>query len=318
MRDDDRSTWAIVLAGGHGARLAPLTRALHGWPVPKQFAALIGDRTLLQRTIDRVQPLVPAERTVVVVNPEHAPIAGAQLADRPGSELLVQPRKRGTGPGLLLPLAHVLARDPRARVVVLPSDHHVERPEAFLAAIRAALDAAARAPAHVALVGVVAERPSVDLGWIVPLPAPPRGVAEVGGFVEKPPPEIARSLLAGGALWNTMVLAGDAAAMWRLAARHLPAQASCLAGLRRRPRSRSGRTSPRALARRYEAMPPADLSHDVLTHARGLGLVVMSGAGWSDCGTPERLVACLEGKPELALLERRLGVTGLSESPPGP
>src|SRR5882672_3243328 len=123
--DDTERLWAIVLAAGEGRRLAPLTRALYGWELPKQFAVLHRGRSLLQTTIDRMVPLVPPERTVVVVGRAHRDLAKIQLAEHRGVEIVAQPRNLDTGPGILLPLTHVLVRDPGASVVILPSDHDV-------------------------------------------------------------------------------------------------------------------------------------------------------------------------------------------------
>ena len=139
MKDDaDRGKrlWAVVLAAGKGTRLGSVTRALCGRELPKQFVALTTQRTLLQETVERIAPLVPHERTVVVVSDRYAEIARAQLAFYPGVEIVVQPSDRGTGPGVMLGLAHVLARAPEADVAVFPSDHHIERPEALLNAVR--------------------------------------------------------------------------------------------------------------------------------------------------------------------------------------
>jgi len=79
--DDTERLWAIVLAAGDGKRLAPLTRALYGRELPKQFAVLHRGRSLLQTTMDRVAPLVPPERTVVVVGRAHEGLARRQIAE---------------------------------------------------------------------------------------------------------------------------------------------------------------------------------------------------------------------------------------------
>src|SRR5437870_2584846 len=103
MTDSSRLR-AIVLAGGEGSRLAPLTRRIYGVPVPKQFASLTGERTLLQQTLARISPLFPPARTLVVAPRSHAGTALTQLGLHPGVDLLLQPANRGTGPGILLPL----------------------------------------------------------------------------------------------------------------------------------------------------------------------------------------------------------------------
>ena len=67
--------WAVVLAAGEGTRMASLTRHLYGWDVPKQFATLVGDRSMLQLTMERIAPLIPPDRTIVVVDESHEVLA---------------------------------------------------------------------------------------------------------------------------------------------------------------------------------------------------------------------------------------------------
>lgn len=291
--------WAIVLAAGEGSRMTPLTRALYGRALPKQFAELDGKGTFLQRTLDRIAPLVPSSRTAVVVANEWDDLAREQLAGYPGSDLVLQPSNRGTGPGVLLPLAHVMAEDPDAVVVICPSDHHIRHPEVFVEALTNAVPVADREPSGIVLLGAGADYAASDLGWIVPEPNGRR----VQRFVEKPPEPVARMLLEEGALWNTMVIVARASALWECARKLLPAQTRAL----ERYRASIGTAAQtERLAEVYEDMVPADFSRDVLEHAERLAVVPLINSGWSDCGTPERLFSCLKGTPELTNLMARL------------
>src|SRR5262249_27443220 len=83
--------WAVVLAGGQGVRLRPLIRHIHGDERPKQFASLIGSRTLLRQTIDRISPLVSSERTVAVIHRSHAPYLADALGGVELRHVLRQP-----------------------------------------------------------------------------------------------------------------------------------------------------------------------------------------------------------------------------------
>jgi mannose-1-phosphate guanylyltransferase len=305
--------WAIVLAAGEGQRLARVTRALYGRDVPKQFAALDGDETMLQQTMSRAARLTPVERTVVVVAGSQGTLAREQLAVCPGARLVEQPRNAGTLAGLMLPLAHVLAAKPDASVVVYPSDHHVGRLAPFVASIRNALAAVKRAPARVVLVGASADRPATDLGWILPghtLDPGREGVRAVECFVEKPAPSSAADLLASGALWNTLVIAMDGAAFWQGALAAQPALARPFE--RYRASIGSGREEDvrRAI---YAELPTLDLSRDFLAKRPGLGVVELADAGWSDCGTPERLFETLShaGNLDRLLVRLRAGASGL-------
>jgi mannose-1-phosphate guanylyltransferase len=302
-------TWAIVLAAGEGRRLAPLTRALYGHDLPKQFAALGDERSLLQVTLDRIAPLAPPTRTVVVVGEPHAAIAREQLRPYPGIDVVVQPRNLDTGPGVLLPLARVRARDAGARVAIFPSDHHVRRPGEFRRAVRRAL---ASVPAgHLALLGAVADRAETEYGWIVPGGAlrGARGVRRVARFVEKPDAASAARLLRRGALWNTFVTAGGVEALWRLARRYLPEQTSRFD--RYVPAvDRAGEES--ILRAIYEAMPAANFSSGLLERAEDLAVVPVRRSGWCDWGAPERVVRSLRGSDGLRAIERRVGAGALA------
>lgn len=290
--------WAIVLAAGEGKRLAPVTRLLYGRDIPKQFVTFDGDKTLLQRTMDRVGQVVPPERTIVVVARERRELAEQQLATYLGVQIVSQPRNVGTGPGVLLPLSHVRARSanqPDAAVLVTPSDHYFPITDPFVSAVRQAARVARRVPSGLALLGADADEPASDLGWIVPAPraksaAAPNLVAE---FVEKPALPVATELLARGALWNTLIVVGGVDAFWRQAKQHMPGQLALfedyVAALGRGPEE-----AERILPALYRSMPAADFSRALLERARGLGVVDLQGSGWCDCGTPQRLLACLD------------------------
>lgn len=287
---NERRLWAIVLAGGEGSRLAETTQRLYGSRLPKQFLSFGRARTFLQISIDRLRGLVPSERIVVVVAACHEALAREQLAAYPGIELVAQPRNVGTGPGVLLPLLHVLARDPHADVALVPSDHDFREPARMRHAVSSARRAA-RAGIDMVLIGARAEWAASDLGWIVPKRARlGRSLAAVESFVEKPGPELAARLFAGGALWNTMLCVARGRALWQLGRQHLPAQAALFDEY---ARSLGSVGAGECLRGVYERLTPADFSRDLVAPSRGLCVTAMEGAGWSDCGTPERLVAAL-------------------------
>ena len=299
--------WAVILAGGEGKRLSGLTRALYGKPLPKQFAVFAGKLSLLQATVERVFPLVPFERMVVVASSPHEALAREQLAAYPGIQLLTQPRNLDTGPGILLPLATILRKDRAARVVLLPSDHHVPRPQPFLEAIRTADASSLSNPSQVTLIGTASDSPETDYGWIVPGrsadPSCDWSIRTVERFVEKPARELARHLHAAGGLWNTFASAGTAAAYWAHAQRHLPGHTALFESCG----APAEAALPEAWLRRiYSRMAPANFSREVLERATGLAVVTVAGSGWSDWGSPERVYASLERGTDLPALRRRL------------
>ena len=299
--------WTIVLAGGDGTRLRSLTRALHGGGVPKQFAFIEKDRSLLQTTLSRSARWSAPEMTVVIVGQEQERFARPQLEAFPGVRLVIQPKNAGTGPGVLLPVLQVLDWDPSALVAVLPSDHYVRDTEALVESVTGA-EAAARRDASLMLLGAVPDRPETQYGWIVRASDSDR----VARFHEKPELKMAERLFDAGGLWNTFIMVGPAARLWELGQRHLPTQTKLL--------EEWARTAPSERAERlrslYQRMKPADFSRDVLERADSLRLFPLRPCGWSDWGTPERVLRSLLHTPEYAHLLERLKGAGV-ESYPG-
>ena len=119
LNDRGGSPWAVVLAGGEGVRLRPLVRRLCGDERPKQFVPLLGPRTLLRQTLDRVGLAIPPERTVVVGLEGHGRYLAGELTERPAPHLLKQPTDRGTAAAILFAAQWIEARDPSCNSRVL-------------------------------------------------------------------------------------------------------------------------------------------------------------------------------------------------------
>ena len=285
--------YVVVLAGGEGNRLASLTRALYGRDLPKQFAVLAGERSLLQTTIERAARLTSFDRIWVVVTAHQEAIAREQLAPYPGVELVIQPKNLDTAAGILLPLARILARTSHARVVFLPSDHHIADPSPIVAALSATTAGTLRG--RLAMIGVAPTGPEVEYGWIVRGRRIERSAAfEIERFQEKPPETVADELWRRGGLWNTFIQAGPVHMFWSLARRYLPVHAEML---ERYAAAIGGGEEQAALDEAYQTMPGASFSRDVLGHADELAVVPVEGSGWSDWGSPRRVFESLAGTP---------------------
>ncbi len=307
MKRREDSLWGVILAGGDGARLAPLTSALHGNGLPKQFAAIDSQRSLMQTTVERMSGLIAPQRTLVIVGESHETVARAQLERYPGVRVIAQPRNIGTGPGVLLPLAWILAHDSTAEVTVFPSDHYIPNPEPFLQAVEEALWAVRAHPDLITLLGVVPDRAETDYGWILPGASIP-GAAHadlrlVRRFVEKPSPPAARWLLKRHALWNTFTLVGRLDTYWALARRCLTWHAQLF---ERYARTIDHVDEKAALSSLYRELPPADFSRAALGHAANLAAVPVEGSGWCDWGRPERVIRSLAGTTLLMQLCERM------------
>ena len=277
--------WVIVLAAGSGTRLGALTVDPDGHVVPKQYCSLRGGRSLLLDTIDRALHLTSRDRVVVVVAADHERWWRPQLACLDAENIVVQPQNRGTTAGILLPLSHVLARDPNAHVAVLPSDHHVDRPAVLQESLRTALDCLPAQPDKLVLLGITPDSPDTEYGWILPN-GPQRALQPIATFVEKPPLARATVLMDAGAVWNSFLFAGTAATLWQLCARHAPETAVAIAAA-----VHIGECSLDAV---YATLPTIDFSATVLGRSSAdLLLLRVPHCGWTDLGTPPRVVECV-------------------------
>ena len=273
-------SWAIILAGGEGTRLAEAARKRYGYARPKQFCDFDGRGTLLGRAIARASRVAPPQRVLVATTRQHRVFADEVLASRSVRQV-EQPTNRGTAPGLLLPLLHVLREDPNGVVVMLPADHHVANEAMFDAALQRASAFARQQPSCVALVGATPDGDDDGYGWVIP-GDDEQGVATVTAFREKPPADERARLRAGGALVNTFVVVARASTLAAALARHVPGWWRAMRDCER---------DPARLDALFDVAPPADLSAHVLERIPEQLRVVRlpAEAGWSDVGTPARL-----------------------------
>ena len=215
--------WAVVLAGGHGTRFWPQSRRSR----PKQCLALDGTRSLLQQTLDRIAPLVPAERTLVITGAAMEAEVRAQCADLPHENVLVEPSARNTAPAIAW-AAQEVGRRGGATMIVLPADHRIGDPDGLRSVLSRAVRIAEEDRVLV-LLGHHPTRPESGFGYI--LPSEQRaGSFQVDGFVEKPDRAAAEALIARGALWNCGIFVWTVAAIREAIAIHLPATAAALDG----------------------------------------------------------------------------------------
>jgi len=119
--------YAVIMAGGQGTRFWPFSRRAQ----PKQFLPIISDKTMLEETIARVQPLVPPSRILTVANQEQTNQIRRLCPELSEENLLVEPQGKNTAPSLLLATATVYLRHPQAIVAALPADHLIADVERF-------------------------------------------------------------------------------------------------------------------------------------------------------------------------------------------
>jgi mannose-1-phosphate guanylyltransferase len=210
----------------------------------------------------------------------------------PARNLIVQPRNRGTAHGVLLPLLHILARDPDAHVVLLPADHYVRDEGTLAVSLRRAAELARANDRAIYLLGIEPEEPDTELGYIVPSPRRFHdSPSQVVRFVEKPSQARAKALIDQGALWNAFIVAGSIWAFLRLFDGSFSSTAIAISRLAEHRIEVEGTLFDQL----YERLPSVDFSRDVLEgHESMLQVLHVPRCGWTDLGTPQRVGATLQ------------------------
>jgi mannose-1-phosphate guanylyltransferase len=290
------SRWAVILAGGSGTRLQSLTRRLFGEghsgeARPKQFCTLFGEDTLLGHTRARISSVVPAERTAYLVVKAHAQYYSEDLAGVPAERILAQPSNRGTTAAVAYGLARIAAINPEAVVGFFPADHYFGDEEAFSRTLDQAYQWVDLNRDSLLLLGAQPEHPEVEYGWIEP-GAPigrseARSIFRVSRFWEKPSAEVARGLFDRGCVWNTFVMIGRVRS-------YLEALKQAVPGMFRAFEpflSRSPECQEDLAGQTYSGLASGDFSKQVLSALpERLAVLRLDNVGWSDLGTPERLL----------------------------
>jgi len=290
--DDMADVHVTILAGGRGTRLWPQSRKR----CPKQLLSLVGERSLLRRTVDRVLPLVPPEHIYILTGPDYQEPIARQVAEIPRENIFVEPSPKGTAPCLGWASMRLRKRHPGSSVMVsLHADHAVQREDAFRQALRVAVNTARKG--YLVTVGIVPSRPETGYGYIE------RGEAicsqqgfsvyRVSRFTEKPDLETATRFVASGRYyWNSgyfawtldNILDEFQLLLPELYAR-LDAMGTSAAGDEERIRAI------------WEQIEPVSIDVGIMEHARQVA-VVPAEMGWSDVGSWQAIYELFEPGPD--------------------
>lgn len=275
----------VILSGGSGTRLWPMSRALY----PKQLLSLTGDKSLLQQTALRLAGDAGVAAPLVIANEEHRFIIAEQLREigvEPAA-LILEPVGRNTAPAATIAALRLVAADPDALMLVLASDHVIAEPEAFRAAVHRA-EAAARTGCLVSL-GVSPDRPETGYGYIAagkPIEGC-EGAFATARFVEKPDaPTAERYVASGEYFWNASIFLFPAslylAEIERLRPDMLGACRRALAGIQ------SDHDFIRLDKAAFADCPADSIDYAVMEHTEHAAVVPVA-MGWSDLGSWDAL-----------------------------
>ncbi len=193
--------YAVVMAGGIGERFWPLSTPRR----PKQLIPFFEEKPLLVKAIERLDPLLPVDRIIVVTSEVLEGPVRELLPSLPDGNLVLEPVGKNTAPAAALATLKVLKRDPDGLVAMFPSDHFIEGKEDFQDQLLLASKAAELG--YIVLFGIRPDYPATGYGYVrlgEPLEDFEGSVHHAGAFVEKPDIETARTYMEeGGFLWNS-------------------------------------------------------------------------------------------------------------------
>jgi len=280
---DLNSYYAVIMAGGGGTRLWPLSRQDR----PKQSLPLLGDRTMFQMAVQRLAPLFPPERILVVTNARYAEDLRQQTPELPADNFVLEPAPHGTAPAIALAAQALQQRAPAAVMACLTADHHIGQEARFRDLLAAA--AALAEEDFLVTLGIAPAFASTGFGYIQ------RGapLGRYGGFdafravrfKEKPALPEAQAMLTGGLhSWNSGMFVWRVARILAEVERQLPALHAVLA---------RAAAQPATLAEVWAGVPNTTLDYGIMEGAAEVAVIPADGLDWDDIGSWEALLDVL-------------------------
>ncbi|MGB8215111.1 MAG: mannose-1-phosphate guanylyltransferase [Anaerolineales bacterium] len=272
--------YAVIMAGGSGTRLWPLSRRSRS----KQSLKLVGERTMFQHAVDRLAPLFQPEQIFVVTREDQSALLSSQVPELPLSNFIKEPVGRGTAPAIGLAAVHLRKRDPDATMAVLTADHYITGTEQFRRALETACSLAAAG--HLVTLGIKPASPSTGFGYIQQ--GDSLGLAHdfpvfrVERFTEKPALDLAQQMVASGRYsWNSGMF------VWRVDRILAEFQAQMPALYAQLMEVEAALEQPdytAVLARTWGRVAEQTIDYGVMEHAMDV-VVIPVDIGWTDVGS---------------------------------
>jgi len=298
--------YGAILSGGIGSRFWPLSRET----TPKQLLKVVGEESLLRSTINRLSPLIPADKVFIVTNPKQAELIRLHLS-YDGKTLspgyIVEPFGRNTAAAIGLAAMEFYAKDPEAIMAVLPADHIIRDGRPFRDALKAAAEAASLG--HLVTFGIIPSHPETGYGYIK---AKTRALKKIDGFevipvekfVEKPDIKKARQYLKhGGYYWNSGIFLWKAGRILEEMEKHLPDIYRRLIDIK----------NGSDMAETYKGMVSISIDHGILEKAKDI-VVIAANFSWSDIGSWRSFAEILEPDKDGNIIKGRVVDIGSQNS----
>ena len=271
--------YGLILAGGRGTRFWPRSRRASA----KQVLRFLGDRSLIQQTVDRLRAVIPPERLWIMTNAHLRAEIVRQLPEIPPAQIIAEPAQRNTAPCIGLCARVLETIDPNAALGVFPADHFISRPAPYLRLLRPAFQAAERG--DIAVIGIQPRWPETGYGYI----EFPKGVqagsletVKVNRFREKPDLATAKKFVkAGNFYWNAGMFFWKASVLLGALREFQPKTAALLDSLP----PFSSRKFRSALLETFPQCEDISVDYAVLEKAKNVVGLAAGDIGWSDVGS---------------------------------
>lgn len=278
-------TYAVIMAGGGGTRLWPLSRRRR----PKQSLPLIEGHSLFQLAVDRLSPALPPERILVITVPGYAQLLHEQAPELPPENILVEPQPRGTAPAIGYAAVVLQARDPEAVMACLTADHIIGNLDGFRSVLSAAESVASQD--ELVTLGIKPTYASTGYGYIhigeSTGVVEGRPVHRVLRFEEKPDREVAQRYFSGGEhAWNSGMFVWRVERILQEIERHMPELHS---GLTEIAQALQTDAAPEVFEQVWSGLSPQTIDYGVMEQAEQVSVFPLDDLGWLDIGGWDRL-----------------------------
>jgi mannose-1-phosphate guanylyltransferase/mannose-6-phosphate isomerase len=275
MKKQNIHVYPVLLAGGTGSRLWPISRELY----PKQLVNLVGADSLIQDTIKRLVPELDAVRIRIICGEEHYFEIARHLEEinvPSDGKIIAEPCGRNTAPAILLGILDILKKEKDAVLLVFPSDHVIRDVPAFQGQLKRAIALAMNN--YIVTFGIQPTSPETGYGYIEGGKKASGGAFFIKRFVEKPDDKTARIYVrAGNFYWNSGMFAFKASVMLKEFQAYQP---DLLKKLQKATSSMRGTVSSDA----YSELPDISIDYAIMEKTKK-GVVLPSDFGWSDIGS---------------------------------
>lgn len=278
-----KNIYAVILAGGSGTRFWPESRQQK----PKQFLRILGDVTLLEATIKRILPLIPAQNILIVTNQAYVKEIRKQskVFQIPTANILLEPEARNTAPAICWSAAWIYKKDPQAKIIVLPSDHLILKEKKFHQVLKQALQLAEEE--FLVTLGIRPTRPDTGYGYLKTqlTKNKAKSIYKVAQFLEKPNLAKAKQLIKSkNYLWNSGMFIWKAETILAAFDEFLPKMTKAF-------QQGVNQTS---INKFWGKLERVSIDYGIMEKAKNVVTVPAEDIGWSDLGSWDSLVDVLQ------------------------